>query len=56
MSQLYKNVVILRDREKIANFWKESKDLRTDLTVKVTQVRRSLDSHKKGFAFFAPSG
>ena len=38
------DVVILSDREEIENFWRESKDLRTDFTAKVSQVRRSLDS------------
>ena len=51
-----KNVVILSDREAIADFRRESKDLRTDFTAKVPQVRRSLDSLQKDFAFFTPSG
>ena len=54
--QLPKQVVILRDREEIEDFWRESKDLRTDFIAKVIKVRRSPDSRKKDFAFFDPSG
>ena len=49
-------MVILSDREKIKDFRRESKDLRTDFTAKVIKVRRSLDSLQKDFAFFVPSG
>ena len=33
--QEFKNVVILSDREENEDFWRESKDLRTDFTSKV---------------------
>ena len=36
MSQSSKNMVILRDREEIVDFRRESKDLRTDFTEKVS--------------------
>ena len=35
MTQQSKNAVILSDREKIKDFRRESKDLRTDFTAKV---------------------
>ena len=53
---IIKNVVILSDWEEIGDFWRESKDLRTDFTVKIPKVRRSLDSLQKDFAFFRSLG